>query len=187
VRFTAGGISIALPSSFKGGAPASAALKAQLKSVVGGKTYVTDMKKRAADMGADWLLSMMGKASKTRWIPEVVIYRFEYSFTLADFTDEFMYPAPDGGTVKQISKTDAQEVWLLTRPKNGTNPAGSRLFAFVEAGDYVYWVEYSGTTVVFNQFQSTYNQSAARLRVTAPASAGGSTDENTTTTAGTTT
>lgn len=188
VRFTAGGISIALPSTFKGGTPDSAALKSRLKSVSGGKSYVSKMKKSAEEMGSEWLLTMMGKASKTRYLPEVVATRMEFFFPLSTFSDEVFSVSDEGVTAKLVSKTDTKEVWLESYPKDSSGPAGTRLWALIRSGDYLYVVTYNGTTLVYNQFKDTFSQSAERIRMTEPAAApGGTTGGGTTTTTAKTT
>ena len=84
-------------------------------------------------------------------------------FTLADFTGEMV--GGDDETIENLEKTDTREVYFITSPKNGSDPAGNRLSVFMRVGNYVYWVEYSGTKVAYAQFKDTFTQSAARIIV----------------------
>ena len=187
-RFTAGGISVALPTTFKGGTPDSAALKKAVKAIVNGKSYVSNMKKEAADMESDWLMSMLGKSSKTRYIPEVVVFRSKWDQDLASYTEGLALFLDEGETNTPVSQTQTKEVWLETHAKSAGVPAGSRLTAYVLGNGYVYEVHYFGTTVLYNQFKSVFNQSVGLIRVTAlPATSGTTGGSTTTTTAKTTT
>ena len=188
-RFEAEGISVVLPTSFKGGDPTGSAFKAQVKTMVGGKAWLADVQQGFADSEVDWLLAMFGKTSKTRWIPMVFAMRAELpSFlTLSDFTEEMVTSGVEGETIETVSKTDDREVYLVNVPKHGSDPAGSRYSVFLKVGAYVYWLDYSGTKVAFAQFADTYKQSIARIIVKDMASDGGEGSTTGTTASGSTT
>jgi hypothetical protein len=182
-RFAAGGISIALPTSFKGGEPTSAAFKAQVKRMANSKTWLSNMQSYYADGDETWLLGMLGSTSKTRWIPMVLASRalLPAGFTLSDYTAEWLPYGVDGYVVDVIDGSADRESYLVTEPKVGSDPAGARIAVFIKSGDYVYTVEYSGTKVAFAQFESAYKQSAARIIIT-PAAGTSTTGATTTTT-----
>jgi hypothetical protein len=185
-RFAAGGVSIALPTSFKGGEPTSAAFKAQVKRMVNSKTWLSNMQSFYTDGDETWLLGMFGNSSKTRWIPMVLASRalLPAGFSLSDYTAEWLPYGIDGYVVDVIDEKADRASYLITEPKVGSDPAGARIAVFIKSGDYVYTVEYSGTKVAFAQFESAYKQSAARIIVSPPAatSTTGATGTTTTTT-----
>jgi hypothetical protein len=166
-RYTAGGISIVLPTSFKGGAPDSAALKAQTKTMVGGKTFVSETQGYYTDMDVTWLLGFMGKSSKTRWIPMVFVLQKEVptDVSLKIFATSWVSRSTPAYTAEVLDASDSRMTYIISEPAEGSSPAGSRLTVFIRSGKSVYIVEYSGTKVAFAQFKDNYTQSAARLRL----------------------
>jgi hypothetical protein len=182
-RYTAGGISIAMPTSFKGGAPDSAALKAQVKKMVGGGTYISETQGFYSDMEMDWLIQLIGSTSKTRWIPMVSVLRTKMvpGDSLSFFAESWNSGAAAGATFELLSSTDTRMDYLVTIPKEGAEPASKRLEVFIESGEFLYLIGYSGTTVAFTQFYDAYKQSAARLKII-PASTTSTTGTGATTT-----
>jgi hypothetical protein len=167
-RYASGGISIALPTSFKGGLPNSAALKSAVKRMVGGGTWIAETQGFFDDMSVTWLLGFLGNSSKTRWIPMVFVTRdsLPAGENLGTYASEWNSGFAKGYTEKLLEGTDTRKVYVITQPKEGSSPADSRLMVYIHSGDYVYMVEYSGTTVAYAQFESAYKQSAARIIIT---------------------
>jgi hypothetical protein len=163
-RFTAGGISVVLPTTFKGGAPTSAAVKAQTKRMVGGSTFVSETQGYYSDMNVNWVLAMMGSSSRTRWIPMVFGLRADDAGDLATFIVLWMSGGEPGST-EILEKSDTRAAYIVTEKASGSSPAGSRLTVFIKSGQAIYIIEYSGSTTAFAQFKDTYKQSAARIRI----------------------
>jgi bifunctional pyridoxal-dependent enzyme with beta-cystathionase and maltose regulon repressor activities len=184
-RFEADGISITMPTSWKGGDPTGAAVKAQVAKMQNGKSWLTELQGYFVDMETDWLLAIFGRSSKTTWIPEVFAMRTEMpEIPLSIFATGLM---DTDETFELLESSESRVVYLVTEPKNGSSPAGNRLSVFMRVGTYVYWVDYSGTKVSFAQFKDTFMQSAARIILKAPAAAGTGTDSGTTGTSSATT
>ncbi len=187
-RFEAEGISVTLPKNFKGGDPAGSEVKAQVRTMVDGRSWLKELQEGFDDGDIDWLLAMFGSSSKTRWIPMVFAMRVELPpfVTFYDFVDEMAYSPVEGATVETVEESDTRAVYLLDEPKDGSDPAGSRYLVFIGVGDYVYWVDYSGTKVAFAQFEEDYRMSIERIIITdqtdEDGSSTGTTSDGTTTT-----
>jgi hypothetical protein len=183
-RFEAEGISITMPTTWKGGDPKGAAVKAQVAKMSSGKKWLAELQGYFVDMETDWLLAVFGRSGKTSWIPEVFAMRTEMpEIPLSLFATGLL---GDDETFEALETSDSRVVYLITVPKDGSNPAGNRLSVFMRSGTYIYWVEYSGTKVSFAQFKDTFMQSAARIILKAPAAGGTGTGSSTTGTTGAT-
>jgi hypothetical protein len=184
-RFTAGGISVALPSTFKGGAFGGTGYSAGVKRLADWKTWQENIQNNWQDY--DWIMGMFGKAAQ-HWVPVVVVMRRDLApdTSLAELTLRQFGTPPAGVTLTPGEKTPTRETYTLVlpdRPEKGTTETD--YFVFVLSGDQVYAVVYSGSSI--NQWKSlkaAYEQSAGLIRVTAPTEGTDLATETTTSTSG---
>jgi hypothetical protein len=173
-RLSAGGISLALPTSlptmsFKGGTPDSEALAAEVKTVKGGDTWVSNWKTYFAYYKEDWLLGFLEDTTKVTSTPVVVVARSRVSPApaLSGYvsTRLTLVSEPKGTKVEKVSKTADQEVWLMTRPKTSSSSGDTLFWVFIRTDKYIYIVDYQCDTPAYAQLESVFKQSAAGIRI----------------------
>jgi hypothetical protein len=172
-RFTAGDVSVALPSTFKGGAVGGSAYGAAVRRLAGWKTWQAGV--QAHFQSYALVMGMFGK-SDGHWVPIVIAMKrsLPAGASLAEFTEKEFGTPPAGVTLTPGEKTPTRETYTLVlpgRPAKGTTETD--LFAFVLSGDTLYMVVYSGSSLKqWASLKTAYEQSADLIRVTAPAAAG---------------
>ena len=168
-RFAAQGISVALPSSFDGGVPDSAALKARLKTMAGGTTWIVRMRSKTEGFDAQWLMGMLDTSGKTRWAPMMLVYRIKLPdwFPLETYVDTLFSDTPTGD-IHVIDKSSVRVEYEVSLPKSGIFPATTVLSVWDYSSDIVYQVSYLSTTATYDQLRDTFMKSVERIKV-APA------------------
>jgi len=160
---------VALPSSFDGGVPDSAALKARLKTMAGGTTWIVRMRSKTEGFDAQWLMGMLDTSGKTRWAPMMLVYRIKLPdwFPLETYVDTLFSDTPTGD-IHVIDKSSVRVEYEVSLPKSGIFPATTVLSVWDYSSDIVYQVSYLSTTATYDQLRDTFMKSVERIKV-APA------------------
>ena len=173
VRFASQGISVALPASFKGGAPKSAALTAQLKTMAGGTAWMAGMRGSTEGFDEKWLMGILGASGETGWAPMVLVYRVKLPdyYSLPMYVDILFTETPTAD-IHVIQMDSVRVVYEVTLPKHGTFPAATVLSVWDYSSDFVYQVSYVSTTATYDQLKDTFTQSAESIKITAAGGTG---------------